>query len=86
MWWPDGTLRLEAGHDGEVFHGPYRTWYRDGRPYERRHYAHGHEHGSQQAWTPSGELYLNYEVWGGRRYGFVNAQPCVPVIEERTTT
>jgi len=32
----------------------------------------------QQSWTAGGELYLNYEVRGGRRYGMVNAKPCLP--------
>lgn len=78
--WPDGTLRLEATYRGSVLHGPYRSWYRDGRPYQFRHYARGREEGRQQAWTPEGELYINYDVWNGRRYGYVNAQPCLPVV------
>ena len=35
----------------------------------------------QQAWTPDGELYLNYEMRNGRRYGYVNARPCASVKE-----
>lgn len=81
-WWPDGTLRLEAHLRGNVFHGPYRSWYPDGQPYQLRRYEGGREVGRQRAWTPDGELYINYEVWHGRRYGYVNAQPCVPVLEE----
>ncbi len=83
-WWPDGTLQREARYAGEVRDGVYRTWYADGQPYEVRHYVAGREQGSQRAWTPSGELYLNYEMWNGRRYGYVNAAPCVPVVEEGT--
>ena len=29
-------------------------------------------------WTSDGVLFLNYEVRGGRRYGLVNARPCIP--------
>ena len=83
-WWPGGILQREARYAGEVLDGVYRTWYEDGRPYEVRHYVAGREQGSQRAWTPSGELYLNYEMWIGRRYGYVNAAPCVPVVEEGT--
>jgi hypothetical protein len=61
--------------------GPYHTWYPTGRPYQARSYVEGRQEGRQQAWTPEGDLYLNYEVWNGRRYGFVNATPCLPVIE-----
>ena len=81
-WWPGGTLQREARYAGEVLDGVYRTWYQDGRPYEVRHYVAGREQGTQRAWTPSGELYLNYEMWNGRRYGYVNAAPCAPVVEE----
>jgi hypothetical protein len=80
-WYPNGTLRLEAHYRGDVLHGAYRIWYADGQSYQLRHYAGGRERGSQQAWTPTGKLYLNYEVWNGRRYGYVNAQPCLPVPE-----
>jgi antitoxin component YwqK of YwqJK toxin-antitoxin module len=83
-WWPGGTLQREARYEGGVRDGVYRTWYTDGQPYEVRHYVAGREQGSQRAWTPSGELYLNYEMWNGRRYGYVNAAPCVPIVEEGT--
>jgi antitoxin component YwqK of YwqJK toxin-antitoxin module len=81
-WWPGSTLQREARYAGEVLDGVYRTWYQDGRPYEVRHYVNGREQGLQQAWTPNGDLYLNYEMRNGRRYGYVNAQPCLPVVEE----
>lgn len=56
-----------------------RTFYPDGRPYEVRHFFNGKEEGLQQAWTEDGTLYINYEMRGGRRYGFINARPCLPV-------
>lgn len=78
-WWPDGTLKSMAHYAGDVLHGEYRTWYASGRPYELRHFDRGRESGVQQSWTADGELFLNYEVRDGRRYGYVNARPCVPV-------
>jgi hypothetical protein len=78
-----GILRLRVPLLDEAFHGEYRTWYADGRPFERRHYVHGREEGRQQSWTPDGSLFLNYEVRDGRRYGFVNARPCRPVAAAR---
>jgi hypothetical protein len=60
-----------------------RTYYPSGRLYEVRHFFNGHEQGLQQAWTEDGELYINYEMKNGRRYGFVNARPCTPVKEPR---
>ena len=81
-WWPDGTLRRESQSRGRILVGEYRTWYENGHPYEIRHYVNGREEGLQQAWTPDGYLYLNYEMKNGRRYGYVNAQPCLPLAEE----
>lgn len=59
------------------------TFYPNGRPYEVRHFFNGKEEGLQQAWTEDGTLYINYEMRNGRRYGFINARPCVPVEEQR---
>jgi antitoxin component YwqK of YwqJK toxin-antitoxin module len=78
-FWPDGTLRTSAQYRYGVLHGEYRSWYASGRPYEQRHYERGREAGTQQSWTEDGELFLNYDVRGGRRYGYVNARPCLPV-------
>jgi len=83
-YWPDGTLRLEAHYKDDAYDGAYRTWHPSGRPAEARHYADGRESGRQQAWTPEGVLYLNYEVRGGRRYGKLNARPCVPIHGARS--
>ncbi len=77
--WPGGGLRLEATYRDGVYHGEYRTWYESGQPYELRHFESGRESGLQRSWTPDGELYLNYEVRNGRRYGYINARPCLPV-------
>lgn len=60
-----------------------RTFYPNGRPYEVRHFLNGKEEGLQQAWTEDGELFVNYEMRNGRRYGFINARPCRPVEEAR---
>jgi protein SCO1/2 len=81
-FWPNGRLRSEATYAADAYEGEYRTWYQSGKPYELRHYDKGHEEGLQQSWTEAGELYLNYEVRDGRRYGMVNATPCVTVGEK----
>lgn len=60
-----------------------RTFYASGRPFEVRHFYNGREEGLQQAWTEDGELYINYEMKNGRRYGAINARPCAPVKESR---
>lgn len=78
-WWRDGTLRFEAAYRDDAYHGSYRTWYEGGQPYELRHFDHGREAGLQRSWTEDGQLYLNYEVRDGRRYGYINAKPCLPV-------
>ena len=77
-WWPNGQRRSSANFHADAFDGEYRTWRADGSPYELRHYADGRETGLQQSWDESGRLYLNYEVRNGRRYGFINATPCLP--------
>ena len=78
-WWPNGHLKTDAYYNHDVLIGEYDTFYSSGAPYERRHYVRGHEEGRQQSWTESGELYLNYDVRHGRRYGLVNAAPCMEV-------
>ena len=81
-----GLLLLLAG-TSPGFSSPLleqrRTFYPDGRPYEMRHFYHGREEGLQQAWTEDGTLYINYEMRQGRRYGFINARPCLPVEEPK---
>lgn len=78
-YWPSGQVRLQAQVRHERFHGTYRTFYASGRPFEVRHFVDGREEGRQQSFTEQGELFLNYEVWQGRRFGFLNARPCMPV-------
>jgi hypothetical protein len=78
-YWPNGQVRLEAHLRHDRFHGTCRTYYASGQPFEVRHYVHGREEGRQQSFTETGELFLNYDVWQGRRYGFLNARPCMPV-------
>ena len=79
----NGIPSLEAEYRNGVRHGVYRTWYPDGRRYEVRHYVDGREEGLQRSWTPDGQLYLNYEMRNGRRYGYVNSAPCLPVDGQR---
>ncbi len=77
-YWPNGQIRSVATYHHDVRHGEYRTFREDGTRYELRHYDQGRESGMQQSWEQDGTLFLNYEVRKGRRYGFVNATPCVP--------
>ncbi len=83
-WWPDGQLRSRSGYVDDAFQGEYRTWRDNGHPYELRHFDHGREVGVQQSWNDDGTLFLNYEVRDGRRYGFVNSSPCLPVNPDGT--
>ena len=77
-FWPNGHLRRAFDLQDDVRHGEYRTWTIEGTPYEFKHFVRGHEDGLQQAWDERGQLYLNYVVKDGRRYGMVNAKPCLP--------
>jgi hypothetical protein len=77
--WPNGRVRSDAFFADGVLIGEYRTYYQSGAPYELRHYVNGREEGRQQSWTEDGELFLNYDVTHGRRYGLVNARPCIQV-------
>lgn len=78
-FWPDGGRRVEVLYAGDVIEGVYRSWHANGQLAEARRYEQGHEAGLQQAWTDRGELFLNFEVRGGRHYGLVNSKPCLPV-------
>ena len=77
-WWPSGAVRLMAEYADDAYDGEYRTYYESGRRYELRHFRRGREAGLQQSWTSDGAMFLNYEMRDGRRYGMVNAHPCVP--------
>ena len=81
-WWPNGVRRSSAFYLADAFHGEYRTWRENGHAYELRHFDHGHESGIQRSWNDDGSLFLNYEVRNGRRYGFINAVPCLPADAE----
>ena len=82
-FWPNGHMKSDVTYRDDAYDGEYRTWYESGKPYELRHYVAGHEEGLQQSWTEAGMVYLNYEVRNGRRYGFVNAAPCMTVGGDR---
>jgi hypothetical protein len=78
-YWPGGTPRVRTLYDGDIIEGEYRSWHANGRLAELKHYSRGHEAGMQQAWTERGDLFLNFEVRGGRHYGLVNSRPCLPM-------
>ena len=82
-WWPNGHVRSVAQYGDDAYEGLYATWYETGHRYELRHFVNGREAGGQQSWTAEGVLYLNYDVRDGRRYGMVNARPCVPTGGEK---
>ena len=75
--WPNGHVKTDVTYHDDQYEGEYRTFYESGTPWEVRHFRAGHEDGAQQSWSESGQLYLNYEARDGRRYGLVNAAPCV---------
>jgi hypothetical protein len=85
-FWPNGNLRRSFDLAGDVRHGEYRTFTIDGKPYELKHFVRGREDGLQQAWDERGQLYLNYVVKNGRRYGMVNAKPCLPAAADGTSS
>jgi antitoxin component YwqK of YwqJK toxin-antitoxin module len=85
-FWPNGRLRRAFDLRVGVRDGEYKTFTIDGKPYELKHFSRGHEDGLQQAWDDRGELYLNYVVKNGRRYGMINAKPCLPAAADGTTS
>jgi hypothetical protein len=85
-YWPNGRLKSSGTFVDDVRHGEYRTFRADGTRYELRHFDRGRESGLQQSWEEDGTLYLNYEMRNGRRYGFVNAAPCLPAGHEGAST
>lgn len=81
-WWPNGQVRRSANYRADAYQGEYRTWRENGQPYELRHFDRGRESGIQQSWNDDGTLFLSYEVRNGRRYGFLNSEPCLPADAE----
>lgn len=84
--WPNGNLRRSFDMRNDVRDGEYRTFTIDGKAYELKHFVDGREDGLQQAWDERGQLYLNYIVKDGRRYGLVNAKPCLPAASDGTSS
>lgn len=80
-WWTDSQRRSEGTFARDVRHGEFRSWHSNGQLAELHHYVDGKEAGRQQAWTPAGVMFLNYDVRNGRRYGLVNSTPCLPADE-----
>jgi antitoxin component YwqK of YwqJK toxin-antitoxin module len=80
-WHSNGRLAAVRTFANDVLHGQSRSWYADGSPYEERWYAGGQEAGAQRAYAPDGVMYLNYEMRNGRRFGMVNARPCLRAAE-----
>lgn len=76
--------RVQASYERDAYHGEYHAWYPNGRLFELKNYVHGKEEGPQRSWIEAGDLFLNYVVREGRRFGSVNARPCVPVPGEGT--
>lgn len=77
-WWPNGALRFRARYEADSFDGANEAWYETGVRSQRLAYVSGHEEGLQQMWSPDGTLIVNYEMRGGRRFGMINAKPCIP--------
>jgi len=77
-WWPNGAVRFRARYDADRFDGANEAWYETGALSQRLAYVGGHEEGLQQMWSPDGTLIVNYEMRGGRRFGMINAKPCIP--------
>lgn len=84
-YWDNGHLKTQGDYAGDVRQGEYRTWREDGTLYELRHFDRGQESGLQRSWERDGTLFLNYEMRNGRRYGFVNAKPCLPADADGTS-
>ena len=77
-WWPNGAVRFRTRYADDSFDGTNEAWYDTGVRSQRLEYSAGHEEGRQQMWAPDGTLIVNYEMRGGRRYGMINAKPCIP--------
>ena len=77
-WWPNGAARFRTHYQDDSFDGANEAWYDTGVRSQRLEYVAGREEGRQQMWAPDGTLIVNYEMRGGRRYGMINAKPCIP--------
>ena len=77
-WWPTGTHRFRTRYVDDSFDGVNKAWYETGVQSQRLEYVKGREEGRQQMWASDGTLIVNYEMRAGRRYGMINAKPCIP--------
>jgi hypothetical protein len=77
-WWPNGAVRFRTRYTDDRFDGANEAWYDSGTRSQRLEYVAGREAGRQQMWAPDGTLIVNYEMRDGRRYGMINAKPCIP--------
>jgi len=78
-WWPNGILQYERDFVKGQYHGKNRDWYQDGQLASVRHFNRGKEEGAQRTWSLNGDLFANYVVKDGRRYGLLGAKPCFTV-------
>ena len=77
-WWPNGARRFRTRYVADSFDGANEAWYETSVRSQRLEYVTGREEGRQQMWAPDGTLIVNYEMRAGRRYGLINAKPCIP--------
>ena len=84
-YWEHGGQRFHYRFADGVYHGRCTDWYDNGQRAAVRHFEAGEEVGSQQSWTIDGDLFANYVVRGGRRYGLIGTKPCMTVYGEGGT-
>jgi antitoxin component YwqK of YwqJK toxin-antitoxin module len=75
-YWGNGQRKYQYNFKNDLFEETQYEWYMDGKPFSKKEYKDGHEHGLQQTWTIDGKLRSNYEAKNGRNYGNIGRKGC----------
>lgn len=81
-YWPDGKPAFQATFEEGLYTDTLKEWYTNGQLYRLEFYKLGKQKGRQQAWRKNGELYLNYDVKNGRKYGNTGIKHCKSLWNE----
>ncbi|PCJ65200.1 MAG: hypothetical protein COA58_10065 [Bacteroidetes bacterium] len=81
-YWPSGVPSFAFSFNEGKYIDTLREWYPNGQLYRLEYYQNGEQTGRQKAWRKNGELYLNYDVKNGRKYGNAGIKHCKSIWNE----
>jgi len=81
-YWSNGAASYHYAFNDGLYVDTLKEWYINGQLYKLEYYQDGKQFGRQKAWKKDGELYLNYDVINGRKYGNTGIKHCKSLWNE----